>query len=205
MKKIVSIDIETLGLEPEVCDMIEFGAVIDDPQILNIEQLPFFHCYLTPPKRELNGKIYEFYRGEAFAMNMNNKIIETISKRKDKEIADKYQFLEPRELGMQFAIWLAKNGFNWNDQDEPIKIKVAGKNFEGFDMRFLRRLPEFNRYISFHHRVHNPAQLYFDRKNDDDLPSLDVCLQRAGIETKVSHNAVEDAMDVIRVLRHKWN
>lgn len=204
VKKFVSIDIETLGLEPDVCDVIEFGAVIDDPA-KPISQLPHFHCYVLPPKREVNGKVYEFYRGEPFAMQMHKDILyRIIMRKKDKEIGDKYTFLEPQNVGGEFAAWLLNNGFPWKDKDEPVKIKVAGKNFEGFDMRFLRRLPRFHDFVTFHHRVHNPAQLYFDRKKDDDLPSLDTCLRRAGIDSKVTHNAVDDALDVIRCLRAKW-
>jgi DNA polymerase III epsilon subunit-like protein len=201
--KYVSIDIETLGLEPEVCDVIEFGAVLEDTT-LPLERLQSFHCYVLPPSREVNGKNYTFYRGEPFAIQMHSGIIERVAKReKDETIAKSYQFLHPNNVGWMFLEWLYSQGFR-GDYSKPLKIKVAGKNFEGFDQRFLRRLPDFERRIQIHHRVHNPAELYFDPAKDDDLPSLDTCLRRAGIDAKVRHSAVSDAFDVIRVLRYKW-
>ena len=51
--KYVSIDIETTGLHEDECDIIEFGAVIDDLRVMApISKLPVFHCYF----------IKEFYK-----------------------------------------------------------------------------------------------------------------------------------------------
>ena len=38
-------------------------------------------------------------------------------------------------------------------------------------------------------------------KNDDAAPGLGLCKERAGIEGIVTHNALEDAWDVIEILR----
>lgn len=200
MKKIVSIDIETLGLNPKTCDIIEFGAAIDDG-VTSIDELPQFHCFVLPPSYEIDGEDLCFYRGEPFAMNMNSKIIEKIANRFKEP--NNCNFLNPSDVGEEFANWLLNNGFTRN-KDGKIKVMAAGKNFANFDMKFLCNLPTFYKHIYFHHRIHDPAQLYFNRQKDDDLPSLDTCLKRAGIDKKVSHNALEDALDVIRVLRFKW-
>ncbi len=41
-----------------------------------------------------------------------------------------------------------------------------------------------------------------DWENDDEPPNLSTCLERAGVEnTVVTHDAVDDARDVIRVIR----
>jgi hypothetical protein len=37
--------------------------------------------------------------------------------------------------------------------------------------------------------------------NDESIPSLDQCKQRAGIDGVVTHNALEDAMDVVMLIR----
>jgi hypothetical protein len=50
-------------------------------------------------------------------------------------------------------------------------------------------------------RVIDPAILMVDWKNDESLPNLKVCKERADIEGIVTHNALEDAWDVIEVLR----
>ena len=38
-------------------------------------------------------------------------------------------------------------------------------------------------------------------KNDDAAPGLGLCKERAGIEGIVTHNAIEDAMDVVQLFR----
>ena len=43
--KYVSLDIETTGLNPENCQVLEIGAVIDDGTT-PIEECPTFHCYV---------------------------------------------------------------------------------------------------------------------------------------------------------------
>jgi inhibitor of KinA sporulation pathway (predicted exonuclease) len=43
-----------------------------------------------------------------------------------------------------------------------------------------------------------------DFKLDKVPPSLDTCLERAGIQSVVTHKALDDARDVIRVLRKKY-
>jgi hypothetical protein len=42
------------------------------------------------------------------------------------------------------------------------------------------------------------------KKNDDVVPSLDSCKKRASIEGEVTHNALEDAWDVVKLLRTKY-
>jgi hypothetical protein len=46
--------------------------------------------------------------------------------------------------------------------------------------------------------------LYVDWKTDSDVPNLLKCKERAGINGTVTHNALEDAWDVIEVLRKKY-
>lgn len=58
--------------------------------------------------------------------------------------------------------------------------------------------------IKYRHRIIDPSILYVDWSKDESLPSLDECLKRAGIEKSVTHTAVEDAWDVIQVLRKKY-
>ncbi len=186
----VSLDLETLGTDPDNCDVIEIGAVID--QIIDgepacpIEELPVYHAYI--PK--------DNYRGQPFAMAMHSKILHRIAIREKG-----YSYIPPDLLGENFAQWLGSNGLMGSEINELI---VAGKNLAGFDARFLRRVPNFNQWVNFHRRVIDPAPLYFDPKIDQKLPNLDECLRRAGITKKVQHNAVDDALDVIRCLRYKW-
>jgi DNA polymerase III epsilon subunit-like protein len=193
----VSIDIETLGLNPKKSDIIEFGAVIDDLKS-PIQDLPRYHCYITK----------EYYRGEPYAMAMHSKALSHISSK-----TPKYSYVPGEYLDENFSAWLIQQGIEHksmycNKTGEKLdvaKITVAGKNFSGFDLRFLRRLPNWGRTVTLRHRVIDPAVLYFDPLNMEAPPSLDDCLKMAGVNKEVSHTAIDDALDVIRCLRFKWN
>lgn len=191
----VSIDIETLGLDPDTCDTIEFGAVIDDMKS-PIDKLPRFHCYL--PK--------DNYKGEPYAMAMHRDILLRIAKREEG-----YQYVPEESLGTCFANWLKSNGapctYDESAEEENefrVEISVAGKNFSGFDMRFLRRIPKFENHIKVHHRGIDPAMFYFDPRSEKGVPSLDACLKLVGLTKEVAHTAIEDALDVIRLIRHRY-
>jgi hypothetical protein len=104
---------------------------------------------------------------------------------------------------------LSEHGFPKWESDilgyfHPTKIHVAGKNFGNFDMRFIRRLKDFEKYIRIIHRMVDPGTLYLDPSKDETPPSLEECLKRAGVVKCVDHTSVGDALDVIRCLRFKW-
>ncbi len=188
----VSIDIETLGIDPDTCDVIEFGAVIDnleDP----IEDLPAFHCYLTKDN----------YKGEPYAMSMHPKILNRIAKREKG-----FQYVPQDLLDEVFFCWLADSGYCTIKKSvkKSVEIVVAGKNFSAFDHRFLRRIPNFGNQVKFHRRIVDVGSMYYNPYEMAFPPSLDDCLIRCpGVTKKVEHNAVSDARDVIRCLRHKWS
>jgi hypothetical protein len=66
---------------------------------------------------------------------------------------------------------------------------------------FLQELPWWQKLIRTRQRVLDPAILCVDWVNDSSLPSLTVCKERKGVQGIVTHNALEDAWDVIEVLR----
>lgn len=181
--KYVSIDIETLGLQPGKCDIVEFGAVIDDFST-PIEELPRFHCYLTKPGN--------FYKGEVYAMYMHSKtgIFERIAKRQEG-----FNYIPDDILDEVFSEWLLEEGYG---EDE--KVIVAGKNFSAFDLPFLKTIG-FGTKTRLHHRTLDPGSMWVDMLKDVTPPGLEECLKRAGIEKTVQHTAVEDAIDVIKCIR----
>lgn len=186
---IVSIDIETTGLDPSYCQILEFGAVIDDLQNPKpIDDLPKFHCYVD----------HAVMTGEPYALAMNAKIIERIAKK-----TTPYTYLKPADIHPQFHAFLVKygcqSGTRWS-----IKVNVAGKNFAAFDKRFIEKIWPSNPAVAFNHRILDPAMLYFDPSKDEAPPSLSVCLERAGINKTVSHTAVEDALDVLVLIRKHY-
>lgn len=186
----VSIDIETLGTDPETCDVIEFGAVIDDLKS-PLDDLPIFHRYLWK----------ENYRGQPFAMAMHSKILHRIATREQG-----YRYITEDCLGVDFMHFLMENNFHSciEENETCIKPFVAGKNFAGFDQKFLTKMEGFNNHVKPHRRTLDPMMLYYDPFAMEEPPSLQTCLQLAGYTSHVDHTAIADAFDVIKCLRYKW-
>jgi len=193
----VSIDLETTGLDAENCQILEFGAVLEDTNnILPLDELPTFHAYIKHPGGNISGNI--------FALNLNAGIIANL--KNEKELKDEYQYLKPDELADTFLAWLKIQGLEIKESygNFHTTITVAGKNFAGFDRKFLNKIPGFSKKIRIRQRVIDPAVLFVDWKEDECLPSLDECKVKAGIVGVVTHLAVDDAMDVIKLLRKSY-
>jgi DNA polymerase III epsilon subunit-like protein len=224
--KFISIDIETTGLDPETCQILSIGAVIEDTlNQLPFEELPKFHAVI---KREnVSGSI--------FALNMNRDLIQAMKDHAEARTDDEKKLVE-ESFGAKFynedevveALYhfCFRNGLvpidpNFlNKQMKSIDgifypilgsnmvktyLNCAGKNFAGFDKKFLERLPRWKQVFSIRSRVLDPGILFVDWINDESVPSLDECKKRAGIDGVVTHNAVEDAMDVVMLLRQCYS
>lgn len=198
--KYISLDIETTGLDPWVNDTLEFGAYLEDTaNPMPREQLPFFHCYIWK----------EQYTCNAVAAAMNKRIFEKIAELKaiqtncakgqdvstEKLEEANRLLLNPEDVAAKFYLWLKANGLE--------KVIPAGKNVASFDIPFLKQLDGFEK-IRFHHRALDPVTLYFDPLTDDMLPDLATCKKRANLEELVTHEALDDSWDVIRLLRFKF-
>lgn len=203
--RFVSIDIETTGLNPEYCQILQVGAVIEDTvNIKPYDSLPTFSCIVE----------HERYTGQPFALNMNNWIfsilskLENTSKEERLAIRSKYNIIPEALVASAFSVWLLENGIEKNTNaafSSKLLINVAGKNFAGFDKLFLQKLPNWSSTIQIKQRILDPAILLMDWQNDDSLPNLNTCLNRLNLEGEVTHNAAIDALDVIRVIRTGTN
>lgn len=184
--KYVSIDIETTGLDPINNDILEIGAIVEDTlNKLPREQCPQFHVYIDKP----------IYRGDAFAIAMNADIFKKIVQlRKDK---DTTLLVTPDKVADLFKMFVTANGID--------KVIPAGKNFPSFDKRFLEEgIPNW-RNVRFHHRTLDPTMLFINMIQDTAPPDLSTCKQRADfVSTVVTHEALDDAWDVIELLRTRY-
>jgi oligoribonuclease len=178
----VSLDLETTGLDPETCQIIEFAAVIDDLKDQKpLESLPKFHCYVK----------HELYKGEAYALGMHAEIFKKLA-----FSSPEYLILPDYAVIPSFGRFLLDNGYQG-------KVIMAGKNFNGFDRNFINKLPKDNLWkINFHHRAIDPGMLYY-QKGDVEVPSTQVCMERAGVDGSVAHTALEDAYTVIKLIRNQ--
>lgn len=222
--KYLSIDIETTGIDSENCEILSIGAILEDTEkILPFEEIPKFHCAIN--RRTIKGEIF------ATNMNRDliEKIVQYQSASSQDEKNDLVQmtgmwFLPEEEVVQEFYWWLYRNGgFEFDLEkmiDEPkfehplhgkvpvltskmkkATITVAGKNFASFDKLFLEKLPRWKQCINIRSRVIDPAIFYTDWSVDKAPPGLAACKERAGIEGIVTHDALEDAWDVILLLR----
>jgi oligoribonuclease len=183
--KYVSIDIETTGLDPETCQIVELAAVIEDTKDqIEIEKLPCFHCYVLPEKGNL-------YTGQPYALFMHSEIFRKIERREHPHL-----YFYPGEIVKNFKKFC-------DDNKLKFPINVAGKNFGCFDHQFLLRQAHGWKDLKVRHRFIDPATLYFE-KDDEAIPGTELCLKRAGFDPKTAHTAKEDAIAVIQLLRKKF-
>ncbi len=186
MKPYVSIDIETTGIDHNTCMLLEFGAVIDD-WVTPISKLPQFHCYMD------NGNTIV---GEPYAFSMHSQILRRIAERDPKYL----YCTSGKGLHNAFSKFLIEHNVI---KDEREAFLPGGKNFNSFDRQFLNKLNGWK--IKMHHRCVDPTMLYWIP--GEIPPSLEECKIRAGFpnEGEVKHNAIDDAIDVIRCVRSYYN
>ena len=222
--KYISIDIETTGLDPEKNKVISIAAIIEDTE----NKLPFDECpkiNLAILQNELIGSARAITINKQLISEIADYQDADIETRKVIDTESDYKFVREDDIAKEFYWWLVENGFDFggfgggdfggshsiivdgktkpiiNGTTKPITINVAGKNFATFDMLFLKQLPWWQKLIKIRQRVLDPAILVVDWKNDTSLPNLKQCKERTGIEGIVTHNALEDAWDVIEVMR----
>ncbi len=202
----VSVDLETTDLCPDKGDIVEFGAVIDD--LVNpkpYDQLPRFHSYVLPWRideqyRHLNAAAQEQharYHGDAYALSMHPTIFRRIAKREAP-----YTYLKPDSLIYRFKAWLELNGLGTDiltGKTEPINF--CGKNFASFDLNFLKKIPNWH-FLDRSYRSFDPTPFFIRVGEDKALPGTSQCLRRAGLDADVPHTAIEDAVNVIKLVRY---
>jgi len=183
--KYICIDIETTGLDPETCQIIEFAAVIRDTKTdEKLNESPSFHCYVK----------HKMYQGGAYAIALNARVFEQLSSKKpDAPIYTRDKLCD------EFYEWLKLNEFETSKTNCKIHFVAAGKNFGNFDLQFLKKLPKWNACFNVSARILDPAMLWI-RPEDNRVPGLKTCMDRAGIEGEVTHHALQDVYDTIMTI-----
>jgi hypothetical protein len=196
--------------------VLSIGAIIEDTnKKLPYEELPKFNAIV------LQNNI----QGSPRAITMNKEIISLMGEylegtdevRGILNSNSGYNFYEEDDIVKEFYKFLWSNGYSTlyspsthingkltpiiDGKTKPITLNVAGKNFGTFDKLFLQELPWWQKLIKTRQRVLDPAILCVDWSNDTSLPSLTTCKERMNVEGIVTHNALEDAWDVIEILR----
>ena len=176
MQAIISVDIETTGLDPQLHSILEFCAILED-RTKEVEDLDNFYTLVLPESGSwdnITPFIATFHK-DLWPKFQNNYIAKLVA----------------HDVMPTFKQWL--------DEHDIDKVYLAGKNVGSFDLQFLKRLPDAHK-IRFAHRCYDPGSL-FATNADIEPPSLETCLSRAGLEPTELHTAYGDALDVLRVLR----
>lgn len=203
----VSVDIETTGTDRQNDQILEFGAIIEDSKKqLSFEEIPKFEAII----------LHDRLSGNPYALNMNARLIEILAKIPPKsskayvDYVNKHNIINPGHLGYAFAKFL-RHHLNMREIYEeediiPVTVIASGKNFDSFDKQFLLNLSNFSKFVQFNRRSINVAEFFIDFQKDMQPPSLDECLRRAGFKNDiVNHKALDDAWDVIKVLRTQYH
>lgn len=196
-----SVDTETTGINPEENQIIEFGAIFEDPnKTMGFSDIPKF-------KRIIR---YETYVGSSVAINMNARIFAILSKfdrMKPSAFKDEYAkengIITAEELIPQFKEFAIECYAKYNLSLPATGINIAGKNFGGFDAQFIKLL-ENAFQLKINYVMGDPSTLYTDFYKDEVFASLSTCKERAGFGSEVTHDALEDAWDVVKLLRKKY-
>lgn len=192
--KLLSIDIETTGLNPHNCSVLEVGCVLFDPcpdlatTTPDERRWQTFECLLD------NRRI----QGEAYALQMNQDILAEIAGVKKTH----RQLLRAAQIGPAVSEWLTSFGVNPSN-----KATIVGKNYDAFDRQFLERIPGWKEFVNpfVERRVLDVGSLYF-RPDDGKVVNLVSCLKTIGItKTDVSHRALDDALDVATAVSRFFN
>lgn len=187
----VSVDIETTGLDPQTCQVLELGAVIDDWRE-DVATLPKFRAILK--HKEIHG--------DPSAIQMNAaliKLIATVPRQAGRDVealTPEESMTVPDSVVPDFLAWLARHRIDTTKGFQP-----AGKNFASFDKPFLEQcVPRWKSDIKIRHRTIDPGNLFW-RPGDEFVPDTKTCYQRAGLPGTVAHTAVEDAVGVVKLIR----
>jgi oligoribonuclease (3'-5' exoribonuclease) len=222
----ISIDTETTGLEKDRYQILSIGAILEDTtKKLSFDEIPKFHAAIlhneitgSPFALNMNKKIIEAVAQYQSAQEQDEK--------NDLVQMTGMQFYQEDQVVEAFYRWLYDNdaiekmgidpgqmivrGENGkiypmlNKNVKPATINVAGKNFASFDKHFLERLPRWKQVIRLRQRIIDPSVIFTNWNEDKSMPSLFECKQRAKIEGIVTHDALEDAWDVIQLLRTQY-
>lgn len=186
---ILSIDTETTAIDPKDGQLLSLGAVAYDT--VKNENLGVFHGCVNYPS---------FY-GEPIALSMNAELLRYIGEGKGDDI---YNNLD--SLFTAFGEFLSELVF-----DKQLKVTLCGKNFLSFDEKWLdAKCDETYRYtfrqtfdqVTFTRRYLDVGPM-FAIMTDEEVPNLQLCMYRAGMKQTVTHNAQQDARDVLNCALYK--
>lgn len=190
---VISIDIESTGLDLEKDSVLEIGARVwrwgdFDSEI---ESMPSYSRIIR----------YDRVSGSPRALEMNAGILRHIADRPE-------DCLWPGKAAEEFAAFVEEHMTLDVESQRMMRPVALGKNAAGFDIPMIAKLGRGCEGL-FKSRVLDPAALWLQPGDIDGPPGLAECARRAGIEIdEVDHRALSDADLTLRVfiagLKRLW-
>jgi oligoribonuclease (3'-5' exoribonuclease) len=179
MRTYISIDIETSGLDPETCQVLEIGAVLNDPN-KPIRECPTFRACVKHP---------EGIHGTPRALQMNARLIEEIANGGGEWAVN---------IGGLFQKWLRQH-MTPGDQC----LHALGLNVGTFDLVFLNKLHNWPEWL-FHYRSLDVNSMYAEPEG---MPSTGARQKTIASQLNLPgkpHEAVYDAQVALAMARRTW-
>ena len=223
----VSIDIETTGLDNENTQTLSIGLVVEDTNNLKpFEELPKLEIAII--RERLEGEIFALNMNKDLISDiLSYKLARTPEERKEIELKTGREYLTEENVTKRIFHFLYDHkaldgGLEASDPNRMIEVidgktypaltskmkpyyfNAAGKNFANFDNKFLERLPRWKQVLRARGRTIDPSILFVNWKDDDAIPGLSLCKERAHLDPHVTHNAIDDAMDIVKLLRTQY-
>lgn len=197
--KYFSVDLETTGVDEDKHQIIEIGAVFDDLKNPKpIDELESYHTYVEHDEYTLSPYVLGMHSDQGTG------IFNKIHKYKQRG-----QGVSEREALDGLYSFICQN--QYIDLEDNPTVTFAAKNLTVFDTRFLQKAISRNYNEEFPNKWHkirqyhmDPAILYMNPEEDYAPPGFKDCLKRAGFENTVSHKAVDDAKQVVQLIRHHF-
>jgi hypothetical protein len=229
--KYLSIDLETTGLDAEKYQILTFSAILEDSQKkLSFEECPKINIYIL--RDEILGSAFAVSMNAKIISSISRfQGLKTVDEKMGLSESLSGIFLHPFSVPFYFYIWnlVHHEGKDyghlldpvlWMDlksaeqsvkkvteikqQEGPITVNAAGKNFATFDKKFIDKIENFYTLVRFRQRVLDPSVLFIDWEKDKAAPDLTQCKERAKIDGIVTHESLFDAWDVISLFRKHY-
>jgi hypothetical protein len=222
----LSIDIETTSTDPEKHQILSIGVIVEQTtKKLPFDKIPKFHCAIV--REEIVGGLFALNLNRDLIQTINSwntssdevkrdleRGLDMIFCKEDEVVGHLFRFLYrhnvldkslyERSINTKVEI---VDGFSYPSLRSNIAkshLTVAGKNFGTFDKLFLEKLPRWNQVFKIRQRIIDPTILFTDWENDEALPNLTTCKERAKTGGAVTHDAIQDAWDVIELMRTQY-
>jgi len=176
----VALDLETTGLNVDHHQILEIGAVFNDPS------KPVIECDVFRRTTEPEGNIV----GSPYALALNAPLLRQIAEGDCESLTSACHGLRD---------WLFKHNIHQKN-----KATLIGKNIGSFDWQFLRRLGAFPEAL-FDYRMLDVGSMYSTPKGISG--QADLCFSTAARHSipGSAHTAVYDARVSLALARDKWS